>query len=232
MGIMQPYLFPYIGYFQLINAVDKFLIYDNVTFIKQGWINRNNILVNGKPLLFSVPLHNLSSYTLIRNTEINKNSYCKWKDKTYKTLEQNYKKAPFYKETLALAVSVFELNPVYISTLASQSIKMVCAYLSIPTVIINSAVKYNNDHLKAFNRVIDTCSQEKADSYINTSGGTHLYSKDVFKNNGIDLYFIKTNAISYKQFDKPFVPNLSILDVLMFNSIDETKNLLLSCELI
>ena len=102
IAIMQPYLFPYIGYFQLINAVDKFIIYDDVTYIKQGWINRNNILLNGKPFLFTVPLKDASSYKLIRDIEIGNNF--NWKTKLIRTVEQAYKKAPYFK----IVIQIFE----------------------------------------------------------------------------------------------------------------------------
>lgn len=91
IAIMQPYIFPYIGYFQLINAVDKFIIYDDVNYIKQGWINRNKILLNNEDYLFTFPLKNASSYKKINEIELSENLYSKWKIKFFKTLEV-YKK--------------------------------------------------------------------------------------------------------------------------------------------
>ena len=62
LAIMQPYFFPYIGYFQLIKSVDEFVIYDNIQYTKKGWINRNRILVNGTDYLISLPLKKDSDY--------------------------------------------------------------------------------------------------------------------------------------------------------------------------
>ena len=97
LAIMQPYLFPYIGYYQLINSVDKFIIYDDVNFIKQGWLNRNSILVNGKRNLFTVPLENQSSFTKINETLINQKFYPIWKKKFSRQLNKIITKPHFLK---------------------------------------------------------------------------------------------------------------------------------------
>jgi hypothetical protein len=218
VGIMQPYFFPYIGYFQLISVVDKFIAYDDVTFIKQGWINRNRMLANGSPLLFSVPLSGAGSHTLIRDVSINKALYAGWRKKFYKTLEQYYRKAPQYETVLPLIRDVLDSEPQLISIFALYSIKAVCAYLAIKTEIVETAINYNNSNLKAEDRVIDICRQEGAQSYVNAAGGRELYSHYNFERNGIDLKFLRSRDISYKQLGYPFVAWLSIIDVLMFNT--------------
>lgn len=233
LAIMQPYLFPYIGYFQLINAVDKFVVYDDVNFIKGGWINRNNLLINKKINLFTVPLDKPSPFALINETQINVNFYETWKVKFLRSIEQSYKKAPFYKEVYTLIENVLENNDInLISKLAVKGIKSICEYLHIETEIVTTSEIYNNKQYKAQDRVLDICSIEKASQYINVSGGVALYSKETFKEHGLVLNFIKSNTISYKQFDNEFVPWLSIIDVLMFNSVEETNNLINQYELI
>ena len=232
IGIMQPYFFPYIGYFQLTSAVDKFIAYDDVTFIKQGWINRNRILANGSSLLFSVPLSGAGSHTRIRDVSINKTLYAGWRKKFYKTLEQNYRKAPQYEEFLPMIKDVLDSEPQLISGLAIHSIKAVCAYLDITTEIVETATNYRNSHLKAEDRVIDMCRQEGAQIYVNADGGRELYSHDNFKRNGIDLKFLKSRDISYKQSGYPFVPWLSIIDVLMFNTPAAARELVDQYELV
>jgi hypothetical protein len=227
IGIMQPYLFPYIGYFQLIKAVDRFIAYDDVTFIKQGWINRNRILANGKPLLFSVPLRNASSNKLIRDVHIDNASYADWSKKYFKTLEQYYRKAPHYKNVLPVIMDAFSGERELISELSIRSIKTFCMFLDIKTEIIDTASHYRNNHLTAEDRVIDICHQEGAHIYVNASGGQELYSTDNFRRNEIELKFLKPGDICYKQFDCSFVPWLSIIDVLMFNA-PETVQLFLN----
>ena len=226
LGIMQPYFFPYIGYFQLISAVDRFIAYDDVTFIKQGWINRNRMLANGSSLLFTVPLSGAGSYTLIRDVSINNALYAGWCKKFYKTLEQYYRKAPHYEKVLPVIKDLLNSEPKRISTFALHSIKTVCAYLAITTEIVETAINYNNSHLKAEDRVIDICRQEGAQTYVNVDGGRALYSHGNFERNGIDLKFMKSRDISYKQLGNPFVPWLSIIDVMMFNSREEIKEYL------
>ncbi|MBN1293664.1 MAG: WbqC family protein [Candidatus Latescibacteria bacterium] len=217
--IMQPYLFPYIGYFQLLKSCDKFIFYDDVNFIKGGWINRNRILVNGKDHMFSVPLKNISSYNLINQTEINKNQYTGWYSKFLKTVEQNYKKAPYFYETITIITEVLDEPPEYISDLASKSIITVASYLKLPIDFVTSSTIYNNSHLRAAERVLDICTKESASIYINTIAGKELYTEEEFSRNSMHLKFLKTGDITYKQFNNEFIPWLSIIDLMMFNPI-------------
>jgi len=228
LAIMQPYVFPYVGYFQLINAVDKFVVYDDVNFIKGGWINRNQILVNQKAHLFTVPLEKPSSLCHINETAIHSKNYGIWKPKFLRTVEQSYKKAPFFHDVFPLINEVLsEGEQDNISTLALKSLKAVCVYLGIETEITDSSSIYQNTHLKSQARVLDICKTERADRYINPIGGRELYSKEDFHAMGIRLHFIQTDKIQYNQFQlHNFIPHLSIIDVLMFNSRNDTTELL------
>ena len=227
IAIMQPYFFPYIGYFQLINAVDKFVFYDDVNFIKHGWINRNNILVNNQKHLFSLPIKKISSFKKINETKINENIFNKEKVKLLKTIDQSYKKAPNFYEIKSIITSVFNIESNYISEFAKKSIVEILKFLEIETKIVLSSSIYKNDKLSATDRLIDVCKKEKAETYINPIGGKELYSKMNFKKQGIKLCFLKSYDTIYKQYDKPFISGLSIIDVLMFNSKEDVKNLLL-----
>ena len=232
LAIMQPYLFPYIGYFQLIAAVDKFVVYDDVNFIKGGWINRNNILVNKKSNLFTVPLHKSSSFLLINETRINLKFYTSWKIKFLRTIEQSYKKALFFNEVYSLIANVLgNYEGDLISKLAVNSIKSVCEYLEIQTEIIPTSEIYNNKILSGQDRVLDICRIENASIYINALGGKELYDKHSFQVKGVQLNFIKTLPVKYKQFIDDFTPWLSIIDVLMFNSVEEISVMLNNYEL-
>ncbi len=230
IAIMQPYLFPYIGYFQLINAVDKFIVYDDVNFIKQGWINRNNILVNGKAYLFSIPVVNISSYSLIYQTEI---SYkVEWSNKLLKTIRQSYQKSPYFSDVFYLIEDLFTHKNEHISELALKSIKLVTGYLNIKTEIKETTQNYKNAQLSAQNRVLDICKIEKATNYINVSGGIHLYHKEDFGKENIQLNFIKPTHVEYKQFNNDFIPWLSIIDVMMFNAPEQIREMLNNYEII
>ena len=227
---MQPYIFPYIGYFQLINAVDKFVIYDDVNFINKGWINRNRMLNNGKDSLFSIPLKEASQNKLINEIEINWDSI--WKSKFLKTLEQCYKKAPFYQEALSIIEQNFNIDNEPISKVIEHNLRLICEYLDIKTEIVSSSATYQNTHLKAQERILDICLQEKATQYINPIGGLELYDKDFFNAKNINLNFIKSMPIEYPQFKNEFVPWLSMIDVLMFNSKEKINEFLTNYELV
>jgi len=232
LAIMQPYLFPYFGYYQLINSVDKFVVYDDVNFIKQGWINRNSILINGKPFLFTVPLKNQSSFLKINETLINENLFGSWAKKFLRSIEQNYRNAPFYNDVFPIITSIIEAKDLYISSLAVGSLKKVSDYIGITTVFEDSSSGYNNSHLSSQERVLDICKQENATHYINPIGGLDLYSKDDFYAKGIRLNFVQSNPVIYKQFNHPFVSHLSIIDMLMFNDKAEIKKYINNYELV
>ncbi|HEY4875285.1 MAG TPA: WbqC family protein [Puia sp.] len=230
LGIMQPYIFPYTGYYQLINAVDEFVIYDDVNYINKGWINRNNLLVNGKAFLFTVPLKEASQNKLINQIEIQENE--SWAKKFLKTIEQAYKKAPHFKNTFSLVSDVINSPVKGIHELALLSLKSIADYLDIKTEFVDSSSLYQNTNLKAQDRILDICLREKSDHYINPIGGMEIYSNEMFERSGIKLSFLKTIPVPYTQFDNEFVPYLSIIDVLMFNSKAESIELINQYELI
>lgn len=229
LGIMQPYVFPYIGYFQLINAVDKFVFLDDVNYINRGWINRNRILVNGSAHTFTVPLINASQNRLINEILI---AGDEWKSKTIKTIELSYKKAPQFQCIFNLLKDVFYSSINDIATLAKKSIQCVCAYLEINTKLILGSNQYNNKYLKGEDRIIDMVIKENGTNYINPVGGTELYIKEDFSCRGLQLHFLKTGEITYSQFNNQFIPYLSIIDVMMFNDKQTIQQFLNEYELV
>jgi hypothetical protein len=229
-SIMQPYFLPYIGYFQLLANADMFVVYDDVNFIKKGWINRNNMLANNQANLFSIPLLEASQNKKINEIYIDTSSV--WKQKLVKSIEQNYKKAPFYNDFGPLLNSLILFEDNNLAKYITHSLKEIANYLSVDTKIISSSEYFNNQHLKAQDRIIDCCKVLNTHTYINAIGGQELYNAADFEMQNITLKFIKTNPISYKQFNNEFVPYLSIIDVLFFNSKETTKQFLNEFELI
>ena len=221
---MQPYFFPYIGYFQLINAVDIFVIYDDVNFIKRGWINRNRILVDGSADFFIVPCKKVSQNKLINETEtaLDENE----KTKLLKTFYYAYHKAPYFDAVFKLVEETLNKDFRTIAHLATESIMAVCKYLDIKTRIISSSVIFNNHLLKKADRLIDICKKLNANTYINPIGGANIYTKKDFMDRGVNLYFLESKLITYRQFIQPFVPWLSIVDILMFNTKKQIKTFL------
>ncbi|MFN8348207.1 MAG: WbqC family protein [Spirosomataceae bacterium] len=230
LAIMQPYFLPYIGYLQLMNAVDKFVLYDDVNYINKGWINRNRILVNGKDYLFTVPLKEASQNKLIN--EIYLSDDPKWRGKLLKTFEQAYKKAPFYLTALAVTEKIINLEAEKLNEWLAAGFNLLAEYLLIQTEIVSCSGVYHNTHLKAQERILDICRQENADHYINPIGGTELYDKPVFGASGIQLSFLKSRPVIYPQFKNEFIPWLSIVDIMMFNSVPSIQHLLNEYDLI
>lgn len=228
LAIMQPYFFPYLGYFQLINSVDKFIIYDDVFYIKQGWINRNKLLLSGKEHSFVVPVMGASSYKRINEVKVDYNS--NWERKFLKTLEQAYKRAPYFSQVYDVVSNVVQSKSEMISDLAFESITQVCHYLNLEVLFARSSKIYSNQGLKGVDRVIDICTIEQASHYINPIGGQILYKKEDFLQKNIQLHFIKPNLSIYQQFNSEFIPWLSIIDILMFNSPKEVNRMLEKCE--
>jgi len=230
IAIVQPYLFPYIGYFQLINAVDQFIVYDDVNFMKKKWINRNNILIASQSKFFIIPLKKVSQNNLIKDVEIAVD--LNWKSKILKKIEMPYRKAPYFQKVFDLFEKIINQNHTHISKLAFTSLKEICDYLNIQTHLIPSSTIYKNSHLGSQERIIDICKKENADQYINPIGGANLYSKEQFSHHQIQLNFLKPELIIYRQFKNEFVPHLSILDTIMFNDAETVHNFLKRCQLI
>ena len=227
VGIMQPYFLPYIGYWQLINAVDKYVLYDDVQFIKGGWINRNNLLLNGDKFMFNLILNSASPNKLINEISVHQNQ-----SKLLKTIELSYKKAPQIKTVLPIINQIVDFENKNLAKFIGNSITQICNYLDIKTQIIYSSELQKDNELKGQDKVISICKALKATEYLNAIGGQELYSKETFKVNDIRLEFIKTEQIEYKQFSNQFIPWLSILDILMFNSKEEINKMIINFTLI
>ena len=230
VAIMQPYFLPYVGYFQLINAVDKFVIYDDVNFIKKGWINRNNILVNGQSHLFSITLKDVS-----QNKQINKisiDSQSEWNKNLMKTIAFSYKKAPFFAEVFPLIEDILQQDQKNLAQFITYSLQQICSYLNIGTTIITASSIEKDNVLKGQDKIIEICKKNHATDYINAIGGKELYDAAAFSEHGIRLHFIQSKKIEYTQFAGEFVPWLSMLDVLMFNAPETIDGFLNQYELI
>lgn len=229
LAIMQPYFFPYIGYFQLINKVNHFIFLDDVNFIKKGWINRNRILINGQSKFINVPLKNISQNRKIYEHSIDHSTH--WQRKLVQSISLSYKRAPFFNQIFPIIEDLVQINEDLISTYNRHIITRICEYLGINTKFTMSS-EYSNNNLKGQERILDLCIQENTETYINLSGGKSLYSSREFQEKQMDLLFLSASEeIKYTQFDDKFLPNLSIIDVLMFNSKEQVQHLLTQCTL-
>ncbi|WP_026524243.1 WbqC family protein [Butyrivibrio sp. MB2005] len=230
VGVMQPYFFPYIGYWQLMNVVDEYVIVDDINYIKNGYINRNSILYDGESLKFGIPLRKASQNKYICDHEHGLDN--DGVNKLLKTLKTSYAKAPYFENTYNHVAKILEFGLTddgrNLADFLENSIRCTASKLGITTPILRSSTQAKLDaEYKREYKVVAYCKQRNADEYYNAIGGTKLYFQKFFEENGISLSFVKTNEnLSYKQFTDNFVPNLSIIDVMMFCSPEQISDLL------
>jgi len=225
LAIMQPYFFPYIGYWQLINAVDKFVVYDQIEYTKKGWINRNQILLNGSSKIITLPIKKDSDWLNINERRV-ADVWDKQRTKLLNLIKAAYGKAPEYKRVIPLIEECLNTDQANLFEFLYRTINLIARFLYIDTEIIISSNVDVSSELKSQDRVIETCRRLEASQYINPQGGVELYKSDAFQKHSIDLKFLFTNSITYNQYENEFIPYLSIIDVLMFNSTDMVSNLL------
>lgn len=227
LAVMQPYFFPYLGYWQLIDAVDEFVLFDDVNFIKKGFINRNNILIQGAAKRFNLELSKASQNKYINEIDIGSN-HGEILKKTYHA----YKNAPFFEPVYALVEQILAYEEDNLAKFLGNSIETVSQYLGIDTKFHYSSDIPKNQELKAQDKIIDICLKTGASTYVNLPGGRDLYKPDVFIKNNLKLKFIHPKQFEYVQFGNPFVPNLSIIDVMMFCGSQQLTGALTGYELI
>jgi hypothetical protein len=231
---MQPYFFPYIGQFQLIQAVDRFILCDDVQYIRHGWINRNRILkpCNGDAYQYIiVPVAKHCCNTPIRDIKVSEAH--NWKETIFRQLEY-YRKAPYFatiKKLLCHCLSTEETN---IARLNGNCLKAVCDYIGIPfTIELSSGL--NLDYSNVINTedwAITICEQLDAHIYYNPPGGMDLYKKEDFRKKNIELHFVKPHLNEYDQNRTDFIPGLSIIDVMMFNNPAQIRCMLNEYQLV
>lgn len=220
LAIMQPYLFPYIGYFQLIAAVDMFIVYDNIKYTKKGWISRNRMLRNGKDAMFSLPLKSDSDFLDVRERELAADFN---RDKLLNQFREAYRRAPYFAQTFPLVEQIVRYEDTNLFRFLHHSILKTCGHLGIATEIRVSSDIAIDHGLKSQDKVLAMCAAAGASSYVNTIGGMGLYSMEIFREKGVDLKFIQSKPFEYTQFGNEFVPWLSIIDVMMFNAPDKIR---------
>jgi len=226
IAIHQPKLLPYIGYWQLIYAVDIFVIYDDVNFVKRSFINYNSILINKQQKKFTLELIGASQNKLINEIKVGENS-----NKILKTLELNYKKKPYYNLALPVLREIFCQKEKNLAKFIGYSIKKILKYLEIDKKFIYSSQIDKNNNLKGQFKIIDICQKLNAKQYINAIGGKSLYDREKFLSKGINFNFIETNFTKHKNLDN-FEANLSIIDIMMNYSKDEILDILNSYKLV
>jgi len=243
LGIMQSYFFPYIGYFQLIDSVDIFVLYEHVNFQKRSWITRNRILDkgNGKPKYINLTISKKDNTKTIGETKLMTDT--NWKEKIDKLIYYNYKKAPYFDALYPLIQSCIYTEHNSLHQYNSEILKKISTALDIQTKIVTEnpyALKIEEELSNSSDlvseckseRIYKICKHYQSDQYINPIGGVDLYCKNEFQSNGIKLSFINTKPYNYDQFNHESISHLSIIDVLMHNGIEKTKQIITNYNLI
>ena len=227
LGIMQPYFMPYIGYFQLMKAVDKYVVYDDVNYIKGGWANRNHILINGEKEMFTVTLQKASQNKLFNEIVIGDNF-----KKLMKTLQMNYSRAINFDQTMVLMERIISFPNKQLAVFIANSFREILSYLSVETEILMSSEIPKDNSLRGKDKIIQICEILGADTYYNAVGGKNLYDQEEFREHGITLNFVDSLPQVYSQLHtREFVSGLSMIDVLMNNTKDKVNSLLESYQI-
>ena len=218
----QPYFLPYLPYWQLIHAADRFLIGDDYAYMVGGWIPRNRIRVQGRPQYLRVEVSDRSCHRLICDTFLAPGR----REDKLRTLEMAYHKAPFFADAFPVAERILRCEEPNLAVFLEYSIREVAAYLGITTPIGRTSDLPGNRLLKRENRIYDFCRRIGADTYVNAIGGRALYRGDAFARQGIRLQFLQTAYPSYPQGGGPFLRDLSVLDAMMCCSRERLHALL------
>ncbi len=233
VAIMQPYFFPYIGYFQLIKHTDLFILFDDSQYIRHGWVNRNRILKPEKDWQYIIaPLQEYKQTTQIKDIRVQNNEV--WKDKIIRQIEHYKKKAPFYSQTKVILEECLHCKDDSVTKLNSFAINKICNFLEVPLNLkISSCENFDYSNVNDSGEwALRICEQLKATEYLNPIGGMSLFSPNKFSNSNVKLNFIIPTNITYNQRRNGIIENgLSIIDVMMFNSLEDIYKLLNKCEI-
>lgn len=220
IALMQPYFLPYLGYFQLIAASDCFVVYDNVQFIKNGWIERNRYLLDGEAKWFGLPLAKGGHTQLIMERQVSSHFDIA---PLINKLAFAYRKAPHVERTLTWLDALLRLPAQNIAEFNELALRSCCSLLKLNTPIVRASEWAPASFAKGQERVIEVITAVGGSTYLNPAAGGGLYDAEAFADAGYELELLKPSLPAYRQHDKPFVAALSILDALMFNELEQVS---------
>lgn len=227
---MQPYLFPYLGYFQLFDAADVFVVFDDVQYINRGWINRNRILCNGKPLRFTLPVEKDSSTKAINERHF-ADSFTYTSGKLLGRLNSCYSKAPYRDELLNVTQGILGIRERNVADFLTASLRQLVRHMKVDVELRRSS-ELGKSNRSGSLRIQEIVKAVNGDRYVNPTGGKGLYDHQDFENDGVELRFLQPQIRPYHQGPEVFVPDLSILDPLAFLGLDGVRRKLNEYDLI
>lgn len=216
VAIMQPYFFPYLGYFQLIAAADTFVLYDDSQYIKNGWSNRNRIAIRGEAHFLTWPVEPGPSTASYRERRYAAGAQAK----LLKTIAQAYARAPQHGSAMPLIERLLGFEDLRVAAFNGHAVREIARHIGLDTDLVESSDITRGESGTAQAKVIAICRALGASTYVNPAGGRHLYERQGFADAGLQLRFLEPILRPYEQFGTAFVPGLSIIDLLMFNPAD------------
>jgi len=225
VGIMQPYFLPYIGYWQLMNYVDVFVIYDEIKYVKGSWINRNRILRGNSPEYMSPPLKKDSDYLNI-NQRFLADDWLSTRKKLLNNINIAYHSSPYFKSIFPLLEEAIAKDERSLFRALENSLRLVRDFLNITTPLVISSSLELDKSLNGADMVVNICEVLGGDTYLNPIGGRALYQNKLFMKSGIELGFLQSRLTPYFQNSTNFIHSLSIVDIMMNNSIDTLMKIL------
>ena len=230
IAVMQPYLFPYLGYFQLIAAADVFVLGDDLQYVRSGWVNRNRILQSDQARLVTFPLKK-DRFQL----QINQRQLCDYfseeAERLIHLIAEAYAEAPYFAQVMPLIERLIRFPQQNVALYAEHAIREICTFLQIETPIMRSSDLILGHPADKQERVTRIAHTFEADTFMTPQGGSVIYDRDRFARNGLKVRFFRMDAVDYPQFGAPFVANLSIIDVLMFNCVEQVQQRLTQFQL-
>jgi hypothetical protein len=231
IAVMQPYVFPYLGYFHLVQAASTFVFYDDVQFQPRSWMNRNRLLINGREHRFTVPCSAASQNDVMHDVQLHEPA--QFAQAFLRQVQMAYRRAPAFEQGMAYLHAVLAGPPLKLAELAVRSVQQACAVLGLERRFVHSSQAHAKSRaLGRAERLIAITKAEGAQCYINAPGGRELYSAEPFVAQGLQLRFVQPQLTPYPQGGTDhFVPGLSIIDVLMHNPAERVREMLTQYEL-
>ena len=211
VAIMQPYFFPYVGYFQLMQAADIFVFHDDVQYIKGGWINRNRILKNNRVEWLTMPVKSASNYLPINQRYFANESATV--DRMKRRLAAAYSKSPAFESVASTIFDSLDFPDANIANFNCTSLVALAKRLHITCKFVRSSEIDEPGLLRGQAKVLALCQRFGANTYINPIGGVELYDAHDFAAAGITLSFLRTTAPPTLTESGP--EHLSVIDGLM-----------------
>lgn len=195
VSIMQPYFFPYAGYYRLFTAVDMFVVLDCVQFPRRGWVHRNKLKnSNGELQWLTLPL-------IKSNRDTTRICDLRFQEDAFNLFEDQRRKFPFLNDIensgseLSEILMDFDVSPVQYLV---RSLKWVTEKLNISKPIMLSSTLNIPEHFKAQDRILEIAKRVEATEYVNAPGGRELYDLESFRSSGLNLEFLQDYSGSYE----------------------------------